>query len=106
MAKKKGRYADLIELVEPNKKKFAEKLAQNAEFMEQELEKLQEYIKEHGCTEEYQNGATQFGKKKSSEADMYCTMVKQYNSTVKQLIDLLPVGEKQTADEFKAFLQR
>lgn len=68
----------------------AEKLIENAAFMAVSLRELQEIINVKGYTEEYQNGDNQFGTKKSSEVDIYNTMVKNFNATMKQLIDMLP----------------
>ena len=71
-------------------KTFPEKLIENAAFMAVSLTDLQRIINEKGYTEEYQNGENQFGTKKSSEVDIYNTMVKNFNATMKQLIDMLP----------------
>ena len=68
----------------------AEKLIENAAFMTVSLSELQRIINEKGYTEEYQNGENQFGTKKSSEVDIYNTMIKNFNTTMKQLIDMLP----------------
>lgn len=66
------------------------RLIDNAAFMAVSLQELQEIINEKGYTEEYQNGEKQKGVKKSSEVDIYNTMIKNFNTTMKQLIDLLP----------------
>lgn len=89
--------------VEKNKRNVVDRLIENAAFMAEELQKLQEYIKEYGCTEEYQNGANQSGKKKSSEAEVYNTMIKNYSSVIKQLLELLP-EEKVKSDELMDFI--
>lgn len=89
--------------IEPNKLKTVEKLIQNAAFMSQSLDDLQEIIKEKGYTEEYQNGANQYGTKKTCEIEIYNTMVKNYSSIIKQLIDLLP-KEEAAADELLDFI--
>lgn len=68
----------------------AEKLIENAAFMAVSLRELQEAINKKGYIEEYQNGANQSGVKKSSEVEVYNTMIKNFNVTMKQLIDLLP----------------
>lgn len=94
-------FADIGE----DNKKIVERLIENAAFMAEELSKLQEYISEHGCTEEYKNGANQFGKKKSSEVEVYNTMIKNYSSIIKQLCDLKPESQDKT-DELFDFLQR
>ena len=92
--------------IEADKKKVVERLIENVAFMGVELNKLQEYISEHGCTENYQNGANQFGKKRSSEFDAYSTLIKNYTTVLKQLIDLLPDGKKEAEDELMSFLKK
>lgn len=86
-------------------KKIVERLIENAAFMAVELNKLQEYISENGCTEEYHNGANQSGKKKSSEVEVYNTMIKNYSSIIKQLCDLKPETKVET-DELLEFIKR
>lgn len=111
MAKGKGSLTELERLreifkdIDEDKKGIVERLIENAAFMSEELTKLQDYIREHGCTEEYQNGANQFGKKKSSEVEVYNTMIKNYASIIKQLIDLLPTRTA-AADELLTFIKR
>lgn len=89
--------------IEKNKQDVAIGLIESAAFMRVELQKLEEHIAEHGCTEEYQNGANQFGKKKSSEVEVYNVMIKNYASIIKQLNDLLPDGES-GADQLLDFI--
>lgn len=81
-----------------NKYELASVLLDKAEFMEAELNKLQEIIKEKGWVEQYKNGANQFGLKKSSEGDVYNAMIKNYNATIKQLMDILPNEVEETDD--------
>lgn len=90
--------------IEKNKKDLVEQLMENAAFMAVELKKLQEHIAEHGCTEEYQNGENQRGKKKSSEVEVYNTMIKNYTTIIKQLTELLPKGIGSEADELLEFI--
>ncbi|HEX9059962.1 MAG TPA: hypothetical protein VF941_07265 [Clostridia bacterium] len=79
-------------------------LINNAAFMAATLEDLQLAINENGCVETYQNGANQFGKKKSSEVEIYNVMIKNYSSTIKQLIDLLPQDEGNSKNGGKELL--
>lgn len=90
--------------IEPNKQKTVEKLIANAAFMSESLDELQEIIKEKGFTEEYQNGANQFGVKKCSEVEIYNTMIKNYSSVIKQLVDLLPDDVKNSGDELLDYI--
>ena len=92
--------------IEPNKQKIVEKLISNAAFMAESLEELQERIREKGFVEEYQNGANQFGVKKCSEVEIYNTMIKNYSSVIKQLVDLLPDDAKSGGDELLDFISR
>lgn len=91
--------------IEPNKRQTVEKLIANAAFMAESLDDLQEIIREKGFTEEYQNGANQCGVKKCSEVEIYNTMIKNYSSIVKQLVDLLPNESKNSGDELLDFIR-
>lgn len=65
-------------------------LIENAAFMIVTLKELQITIANEGITIEYQNGANQWGKKKSPEAEMYNTMIKNLTTIIKQLTELVP----------------
>ena len=84
--------AAIIRAVESgmSQKEIAEKLLDKLEFMEEQLQILQKKLREKGWTEEYQNGEKQFGIKKSSEADVYNNLIKNYNATIKVLAELVP----------------
>ena len=90
--------------IEPDKQRTVEKLISNAAFMAESLDELQKIIREKGFVEEYQNGANQYGVKKCSEVDIYNTMIKNYSSVIKQLLDLLPDGSNGGGDELLDFL--
>lgn len=90
--------------IEPDKAKIVEKLISNAAFMAESLDDLQEIIREKGFTEEYHNGANQSGVKKCSEVEIYNTMIKNYSSVIKQLVDLLPEEAKGGGDELLDFI--
>ena len=90
--------------IEPGKQKTVEKLISNAAFMAESLDELQEIIREKGFTEEYQNGAHQYGVKKCSEVEIYNTMIKNYSSVIKQLVDLLPDDAANSGDELLNFI--
>lgn len=90
--------------IEPSKQKTVEKLISNAAFMAESLDDLQEIIREKGFTEEYHNGANQSGIKKCSEVEIYNTMIKNYSSVIKQLVDLLPNGAGSGGDELLDFI--
>ena len=90
--------------IEPGKQKTVEKLISNAAFMAESLDELQETIREKGFVEEYHNGANQSGIKKCSEVEIYNTMIKNYSSIIKQLVDLLPNESKNSGDELLDFI--
>ena len=90
--------------IEPGKQKTVEKLIENAAFMAESLAELQETIREKGFVEEYHNGANQSGVKKCSEVEIYNTMIKNYSSVMKQLLDLLPNGAGSGGDELLDFI--
>ncbi|MEN1934206.1 hypothetical protein AAIE21_01055 [Paenibacillus sp. 102] len=64
------RLNSLLKNLEPKKKRAVSSLIKNAAFMAVTLEDLQEEINKNGTTEHYQNGANQFGVKKSSAVEV------------------------------------
>ena len=90
----------------PAKKELAQKLISKAVFMETELEKLQAAISEKGWTETYQNGANQFGIKKSSEGDVYNTLIKNYTAVIAKLNEIIKEEGQQVSDELMEFLKK
>ena len=97
----------IAEALPEDKQKVTEGLIADAAFMTEQLEKLRLHITEHGWSEEYQNGANQFGKKSSVEADAYVKVQKSYASVIKQLTDLLPEQSETTAGaEIMTFLNK
>lgn len=97
---------DIFVGIDESRKKVVETLIENAAFMAAQLKLLQAYIDEHGVTETYQNGENQFGKKKSSEVDVYNTMIKNYTAIIRQLLELLPADQSAEEDELLGFLRR
>lgn len=87
-------------------KKVTQSLIENAAFMSVTLEDLQEVINAEGVISEYQNGANQWGTKKSPEVEVYNTMIKHYMNIIKQLTDLLPkeVEVVEEGDGFEDFI--
>jgi len=80
-------------------------LVRNAAFMAITLDDLQETLNTEGLVSEYQNGENQWGTKKSPEAELYNTMIKNHMSIIKQLTDLLPKQErKEDDDDFDDFV--
>lgn len=100
------RLEKIFKNIKVEKKDTVKKLIQNAAFIGCTLEELQDSINKNGTVSEYQNGANQWGTKKSPEIEIYNTMIKNYSSIIKQLTDLLPKGEeiKPEDDGFDDFL--
>lgn len=96
-----GIYKDIA----PDSKKLIKKLLDNAAFMGVLLEDLQADIKANGYKEKYQNGANQYGYKRSIAADLYQVVIKNYTAVIRQLNDLRPEeAEDDDADGFIAFI--
>jgi predicted transcriptional regulator len=89
----------IFKKMDDDTKKVTQSLVENAAFMAVTLEDLQETINREGVVSEYQNGANQWGTKKSPEVEVYNTMIKHYMSIVKQLTDLLPDAEVVEVDD-------
>ena len=85
--------------VELKTKKSVHSLIENAAFMTITLEDLQQQINKNGVVDKYQNGANQFGTKKSAEVEIYNTMIKNHLAIMKQLTDLLPKQIFKAADD-------
>ena len=88
--KEKKKLDNIIKDIPEDKKKLVEGLIADASFMAEQLEVLRNYISKNGWSEPYQNGANQYGKKTSVEADMYVKVQKAYSSVIKQLTDFIP----------------
>ena len=103
----KRKLNEIFKELDENVKKTVESLIEEAAFMAVSLAELQEKINEKGYTEEYQNGANQKGVKKSSEVEIYNTMIKNYMAVVKQRTDLIPKENKtkgESGDGFEEFV--
>lgn len=86
-------------------KNTVKSLIENAAFMSITLQDLQNKINRDGVTENYKNGANQFGVKKSAEVEVYNAMIKNYSSVIKQITDLVPKEVPKTPDDgFDAFV--
>lgn len=95
--KLKNMYAELPQ----NKFNLLLPLIQNASFMKVTLEELQATINEEGATDEYCNGANQFGRKQSANIQAYNSLVKNYNAVIDKLEKLLPAENKKSKlDDF------
>ena len=108
--KEKSKFSAICREVEKDKRKAMETLVDEAAFMGASLFELRKKINKKGYTEEYQNGANQKGVKKSSEVEVYNTMIKNYTAVIKQIMEIAGKKEanakgKGDSDEFFAFLK-
>ena len=85
-------YAELPE----NQMAIVEPLVQNAAFMKITLDDLQKSINADGCSEEYMNGANQYGKKASADLQAYNSLIKNYNTVTERLGKLLPPEKRES----------
>lgn len=89
----KAKQAELMAILagaNESKIKIAEDLIKQAAFMSVTLEDLAEIISSEGVVETYTNGQNQHGRKVSSNAKMYATLIGKYDAIVSKLLNLLP----------------
>ena len=91
--------------IDENQLDIVKSLVEEAAFMRVTLQNLRTAISVGGVIDTYQNGANQSGRKKSAEVDIYNTMIKNYNATVKQIIDVVSKqpGRGDVSDGFEEF---
>ena len=90
---KRAELMESFERLPDEQLKVAVDLIGQAAFMAVELEDLAELISKEGMVETYTNGANQSGRKVSSNAKMYSTLIGKYNSIVAQLMKHVPAPE-------------
>jgi len=103
--KEKNRLNRVFKELDKNKLLTVQSLIEKAAFMSVELEDLQETIKRDGVKMEYKNGQHQWGYKQSPEVEMYNSMIRNYTTIIKMLVDLAPPDSKQD-DELDAFIKK
>lgn len=92
--KEKARLKRAFKDLDGNKKKTVEQLISTAAFLSVTLRDLEDEINRCGVTEEYQNGANQYGVKQSAAAVTHIAMTKNLTAIMKQLTDLVPAEKK------------
>lgn len=97
----KRKLREICKKMDPETKKTVASLVDEAAFMAASLYELRQIIDEKGYTEKYKNGANQEGIKKTSEVEIYNVMIKNYLTTVKQLIDAIPKKKEEGAGKEK-----
>ena len=91
--------------VDANQRAMIEPLLQNAAFMAITLQDLQKIINSEGATDEYCNGANQYGEKPSASLQAYNSMIKNYAGVIKALSQLLPKEDAGGRSKLESFLQ-
>ncbi len=94
--REKNRLNKIYKALEPGKYALAFPLIENAAFMRITLDDLQAALNNNGCSEDYQNGANQFGKKASAELQAYNSLFKNYNTVMERLEKLLPPEQRKS----------
>lgn len=90
--------------IDADKKPFSDRLIKQCSFMLTTLTELQETLNNDGSIEVFVNGKQKMLREHPA-SKTYNAMIKNYNSTIKQLIDLLP-EDKGDKDELLDFLGR
>lgn len=107
LAEKKKEFAQILTKIPGKKKKAARAISAQAAFLAVAIEELDEIVIRDGYVEEYQNGESQKGTKKTVAADLLDRYTKTYTTAIKQIVDLLPEEEAKIAkDELTEFMQR
>ena len=88
-----------------NKAILGLKLLKEAQFHEKTLETLRANIEANGATSEMCQGSYSITRE-NPELKSYNTMVKNYQSLIKQINDLLGTGGGSASDELEEFLKQ
>lgn len=84
--------------------KIASGLIDQAAFLAVTLEDLAAKIQAEGVTEEYTNGANQSGRKISSNAKAYTSLIGKYTTITTKLLQLVPATPKNTAPTYNEIM--
>jgi hypothetical protein len=107
--KTKQKLLKILSKIDENLLKISDSLIDNISFMSVTLDDLMLKIKANGVKEYYCNGKNQFGFKESVEIKIYNTMQKNYQTSMKLLIDMLSrndANNEDAIDEIKKMLAR
>ena len=102
ISKEKKRLEELLDDID--EKGTLLKLCDEAAFMSVMLEELRLTIQRDGAVDSYQNGANQWGRKKSAAVEVYDKMVNTYSRVIHQITDHLPEPvTEDAADQLRRF---
>jgi len=105
----KKKLLKILSKIDENLLKISDSLIENISFMSVTLDDLMQKIKANGVKEYYCNGKNQFGFKESVEIKIYNTMQKNFQTSMKLLIDMLSrndANNEDAIDELKKMLAR
>lgn len=105
--KEKKNIVSILKKIDKKKLKICDSLIENVAFMCVMLRDLIETIKKKGVKEFYMNGSSQFGYRKRIEVEIYNSMQKNFQTSMKLLIDLLSAEDgldDEAKEELKKFL--
>lgn len=91
------RLSKIFKNISEDKAGLVKELIQNAAYSAVTLRELQKNITEMGAVMEYNNGGGQKGIRISPALQAYNKLLATYNTTVKQLVGLLPKSEQELA---------
>jgi len=102
----RSEYARLMMLFKKAPKEklaLARKLISRAAFLSVTIDELEKDITKNGYEQEYQNGETQRGMKKSAAAELHVTYSKNLFAVMKQLNEMLDLATAAGGDAFETF---
>ena len=92
--KMKKIYADLS----PDQQVICFSMLEEAAFLKVTLAGLRAEIDANGCTDEYKNGANQFGTKVSATLQSYNSTLKNYFVLMEKIVKMFPISAEKSAD--------
>lgn len=102
---KKSELMETFEELPEEQLKIASDLIAQAAFLAVTLQDLAEIISEEGMTEEYTNGTNQSGRKISSNAKMYNSLIGKYNTIVGSLLKLVPAKREMSYSDAVGYVE-
>ena len=94
----------ICDVIEEDRIATVRNLIEEAAFMAITLLDLRKTINKEGVTSVYQNGANQWGTKKSPEIEVYNILIKNYIAVMKQINDSMPKTEAMGNSEIMEFI--
>lgn len=94
LARMKEIYSDLS----PEGKVICFSMLEEAAFLKVTLEGLRADIEQNGCTDEYKNGANQYGVKISATLQSYNSTLKNYFVLMEKIVKMFPLSDEKKSD--------